>query len=343
MGSSPPAPTEMAAAQALVTVLWAASLSSCAAQGLNQNQVVSDVVVALQPSIARAVADALAGLNSRSVSTSFIGSSSTGSRGSISTASRGSLSSVTSSRSSSTGASEIGVATAGPTARPVYNFQYKVADDGEQSYISQEEARDGDDLSGTYSYVDANGALVTVNYESGTMGYSETRDLQEGFVQMRARPVWTGALAVDNSAAVTAAKNQAAQAAQSAAAAQAARRAESARLAAARQESARLEAARQEAATLEASRLTASQQSSLINQNSIISQVISSLQPLISRTVQGVITSSSSGSSAGSSSSSSSSSGSFIESGEGSGDLASTFGDGGLAVSVETPDFKFAF
>merc|ERR1711935_1012462 len=269
MGSSPPAPAEMAAARALVTVLWAASLSSCAGQALNQNQVVSDVVVALQPSIARAVADALAGLNSRSVSTSSIGSSSIGSRGSISTASRGSLSSLSSSGSSSTGASERGIATVGPTARPVYNFQYKVADDGEQSYISQEEARDGDDLSGTYSYVDANGALVTVNYESGTMGYSETRDLQEGFVQMRARPVWTGALAVDNSAAVTAAKDQAAQEAQ---AAQAARRAESARLAAARQESARLEAARQEAARLEASRLTASRQSSLINQNSIISQ-----------------------------------------------------------------------
>merc|ERR1711892_184875 len=223
---SPPAPTEMAAAQALVTVLWAASLFSCAAQGLNQNQVVSDVVVALQPSIARAVEDALAGLNSRSVSTSSIGSSSTGSRGSISTASRGSLSSVTSSRSSSTGASERGIATAGPTARPVYNFQYKVADDGEQSYISQEEARDGDNLSGTYSYVDANGALVTVTYEAGAMGYSETRDKQEGFVQMRARPVWTGAMAVDNSAAVTAARAQSAQASQ------AARRAESARLAA---------------------------------------------------------------------------------------------------------------
>merc|ERR1712021_316810 len=255
MGSSPPAPTEMASAQAFVTVLWAASLSSCAAQGLNQNQVVSDVVVALQPSIARAVADALAVLNSRSVSTSSIGSSSTGSRGSISTASRGSLSSVSSSGSSSRGASDRGIATAGPTARPVYNYQYKVADDGEQSYISQEEARDGDDLSGTYSYVDADGALVTVTYKAGAMGYSETRDKQEGFVQMRARPVWTGALAVDNSAAVTAARAQAAQAAQAAATA---RRAESARLAAARQEATRLEAARQESVRLEASRLTVS-------------------------------------------------------------------------------------
>merc|ERR1712106_1182842 len=155
-----------------------------------------------------------------------------------------------------------------PTARPVYNFQYKVADDGEQTYISQEEARDGDNVSGSYSYVDADGALVTVNYEAGAMGYSETRDKQAGFVQMRARPGRTQTVAVDNSAAVTAARAQAAQAAQAAAAAR-------------RSESARQEAARQESARLEASRLTASRQSSSINQNAIISQVISSLQPLI--------------------------------------------------------------
>merc|ERR1712021_253984 len=323
MGSSPPAPTEMASAQAFVTVLWAASLSSCADQALNQNQVVSDVVVALQPSIARAVADALAGLNSRSVSTSSIGSSSTGSRGSISTASRGSLSSVSSSRSSSTGASGRGIASAGPTARPVYNFQYKVADDGEQTYISQEEARDGDNLSGTYSYVDADGALVTVTYEAGAMGYSETRDKQEGFVQMRARPVRTQTLAVENSAAGTAARAQAAQAVQAAR---------------------RLESARQEAARLEASRLTASRQSSSINQNAIISQVISILQPLITRAVEGAITSSSSGSSVNSASSSfSGSSIGSVSRTVSSGDIASTFGDGGLAVSVETPDFQFAF
>merc|ERR1712106_763342 len=121
--------------------------------------------------------------------------------------------------------------------------QFKVADDGEQTYISQEEAREGDKLSGTYSYVDSDGALVTVNYEAGAMGYSETRDKQEGFVQMRARPVRTQTLAVENSAAGTAARARAAQA------------------------------------------VTASRQSSSINQNAIISQVISSLQPLITRAV----------------------------------------------------------
>merc|ERR1711935_709602 len=248
---------EMVAAQVIVSVLWAATLATCAPQGgllsvlqatpsLNQNQeVVSQVVGALQPSIARAVAEALAGLNSRSVSTSSRGSISTGSRGSLSSSSSSPRSRSRTAEAAERAAFEAELAGAnveGPTARPVYNFQYKVADDGEQTYISQEEARDGDDVSGFYSYVDADGALVTVNYKAGAMGYSETRDKQEGFVQMRARPIRTGALAVDNSAAVTAARAQAAQAAQAAAAA---RRAESARLAA-RQEATRLEAARQE-------------------------------------------------------------------------------------------------
>jgi len=320
---------EMAAAQVLVTVLWAATLATCAPQGgllsvlqatpsLNQNQeVVSQVVGALQPSIARAVAEALAGLNSRSVSTSSIGS-----RGSLSSSSSSSRSREAAERAAFE-AELAGASIEGPTARPVYNFQFKVADDGEQTYISQEEAREGDKLSGTYSYVDADGALVTVNYEAGAMGYSETRDKQEGFVQMRARPVRTQTLAVENSAAGTAARAQAAQAVQAAR---------------------RLESARQEATRLEASRLTASRQSSSINQNAIISQVISSLQPLITRAVEGAITSSSSGSSANSASSSSS--GSSIGSVSrtvSSGDIASTFGDGGLTVSVETPDFQFAF
>merc|ERR1711935_347149 len=321
---------EMAAAQVIVSVLWAATLATCAPQGgllsvlqatpsLNQNQeVVSQVVGALQPSIARAVAEALAGLNSRSVST--------GSRGSLSSISSSSMSRSRSAEAAERAAFEAELAGAnveGPTARPVYNFQYKVADDGEQTYISQEEAREGDDVSGSYSYVDADGALVTVNYEAGAMGYSETRDKQAGFVQMRAGPVRTQTVAVENSAAGTAARAQAAQAVQAAR---------------------RLESARQEAARLEASRLTASRQSSSINQNAIISQVISSLQPLITRAVEGAITSSSSESSANSASSSSS--GSSIGSVSrtvSSGDIASTFGDGGLTVSVETPDFQFAF
>merc|ERR1711934_1179006 len=69
-----------------------------------------------------------------------------------------------------------------------YNFEYKVAEDEDQVYITQNEARDGDELQGTYSFVDPRGALVTVNYEAGPMGYSETREEKLGFVEIRSKP-----------------------------------------------------------------------------------------------------------------------------------------------------------
>merc|ERR1712198_457766 len=51
---------------------------------------------------------------------------------------------------------------------------------------------DGDDVVGTYSYVDPNGDLVTVNYQAGLNGYTQTLDKQVGAVEMRARPVRVG-------------------------------------------------------------------------------------------------------------------------------------------------------
>jgi len=71
---------------------------------------------------------------------------------------------------------------------PVYAYTYQVADDAEQTYISHQESRDGEDVQGQYSYVDANGALVTVTYTAGIMGYTEERDVQPNFVTIRARP-----------------------------------------------------------------------------------------------------------------------------------------------------------
>merc|ERR1712088_557140 len=64
-------------------------------------------------------------------------------------------------------------------------YEYKVADSDAQNYISKSEDRDGDTLTGTYSYVDPNGDLVTVNYEAGPMGYSAVSEKQEGFVNIR--------------------------------------------------------------------------------------------------------------------------------------------------------------
>merc|ERR1719187_255139 len=218
-----------------------------------------------------------------------------------------------------------------PTSKPQYNFEYKVADDEEQAYISREEERDGNNLSGTYSYVDADGGLVTVNYEAGPLGYSETREVQDGFVQIRAKPIQS-TLDIDTDA-VAVARTKAARAE--------AERQAAARREAARAEAARVEAARAEAARLEAARLEAARrESASVNTNTLVTQVLATLQPLISQTVQEVVSSSSESSSSSSSSSSNISSSSSSIS---TGDVSSNFGTGGLSVSVETPDFQFAF
>lgn len=54
--------------------------------------------------------------------------------------------------------------------------------------MAKTEERDGDQVTGEYSYVDANGDLVTVKYEAGIMGYTETRSVTKNFVTIRARP-----------------------------------------------------------------------------------------------------------------------------------------------------------
>merc|ERR1712203_545911 len=120
--------------------------------------IVGSVISALQPSIAEAVAAALAA-TSKPSSTSV---------------------------SSSSGASSSGFVPARDSdATPAkYNYIYKVADDGTQTYISQEEERDGLEVQGTYSYVDPTGAIVTVNYNAGVNGYEETRSREEGAVKI---------------------------------------------------------------------------------------------------------------------------------------------------------------
>ena len=84
------------------------------------------------------------------------------------------------------------------SANARYNYEYKVGDDDKQTYISHKEARNGENVEGTYNYVDPTGSLVTVNYQAGPMGYTETREVTEGAVQIDARNIpqpWTGPLA----------------------------------------------------------------------------------------------------------------------------------------------------
>jgi hypothetical protein len=141
---------------------------------LNEQSIVTNVVSSLQPSIAAAVTNALRGLN--------LGG------GSSSSFNGGSSNSFNVGSSSASGFATGGRVTVDEvTVSPNYNYEFKVADDTEQTYITHNEARNGDDVTGTYSYVDPNGALITVNYQAGAMGYTQTVDKQEGAVSIRSK------------------------------------------------------------------------------------------------------------------------------------------------------------
>merc|ERR1711899_652854 len=174
MGTPAP-PTTMAANQILVALCVvgyavaapqlslgrSGSVVSSSGANVNENQVVSSVITSLTPSIAKAVEEALA---------------------QAAAAEKNSFDSQVS-------------ADLGPYVDPVYNFEYKVADDEEKTYISRNENRDGNELSGSYSFIDATGALVTVDYTAGVNGYAVTRSKEAGKVQMKAVPAWDGPLA----------------------------------------------------------------------------------------------------------------------------------------------------
>merc|ERR1712012_847435 len=66
-----------------------------------------------------------------------------------------------------------------------YSFSYNVAGDETQTYMAREEESDGTTVTGSYSYVDPTGALITVSYTAGVMGYTETRERQEGYLELR--------------------------------------------------------------------------------------------------------------------------------------------------------------
>merc|ERR1712112_186014 len=126
----------------------------------NEQSIVSSVITALSPSIAKAVADALASRGSSSTRPSSVRPGSSG-----------------------------GLNTESEDNNANYHFHYRVADDNTQTYIAQEESREGTGVNGMYSYVDPTGAIVTVNYQAGVGGYTETRARQEGAVKIAPQPV----------------------------------------------------------------------------------------------------------------------------------------------------------
>merc|ERR1712027_19309 len=185
MGTPAP-PTTMAANQILVALCVVGyavaapqlslgrsrSVVSSSAANVNENQVVSSVITSLTPSIAKAVEEALAQAAAAEQAAAADAAA----------AEKNSFDSQVS-------------ADLGPYVDPVCNFEYKVADDEEKTYISRNENRDGNELSGSYSFIDATGALVTVDYTAGVNGYAETRSKEAGKVTMKAVPAWDGPLA----------------------------------------------------------------------------------------------------------------------------------------------------
>merc|ERR1712203_882087 len=165
------------------------SVGSSAGTNINENQVVTSVITSLTPSISKAVEEALAAVAAAEEAAAEQAAAEQAA------AEKNSFDSQVS-------------AELGPFVDPVYNFEYKVADDVEKTYISRNEERDGNELSGSYSFIDATGALVTVDYTAGVNGYAETRSKEAGKVTMKAVPAWDGPLAgvEDASGAVAVAK-----------------------------------------------------------------------------------------------------------------------------------------
>merc|ERR1712037_586213 len=209
-----PQPT-MAATQILVALCVVGSAvaapqlslgrSRSVGTNINENQVVTSVISSLTPSISRAVEEALAAVAAAEQAAAEKAAAEQAAAEQA--AAEQAAAEAEAARQQQIAAANAAAAAAknsfdsqvstdlGPFVDPVYNFEYKVADDQEKTYISRNEERDGNELSGSYSFIDATGALVTVDYTAGVNGYAETRSKEAGKVTMKAVPAWDGPLA----------------------------------------------------------------------------------------------------------------------------------------------------
>merc|ERR1712025_1320646 len=202
-----PQPT-MAATQILVALCVVGSAvaapqislgrSRSAGTNINENQVVTSVITSLTPSISKAVEEALAAAAAAEQAAAEQAAAEQAAAEAEAAAAAAAeaerIKAAAAAAEKNAFDSQVS-ADLGPMVNPVYNFEYKVADDEEKTYISRNEERDGDELSGSYSFIDATGALVTVDYTAGVNGYAETRSKEAGKVTMKAVPAWDGPLA----------------------------------------------------------------------------------------------------------------------------------------------------
>merc|ERR550532_1019532 len=71
---------------------------------------------------------------------------------------------------------------------PTYAYEYQVADEESQTYITHQEGRKDQVVNGQYSYVDPFGALITVTYIADSNGYREERKSEANFLQINGQP-----------------------------------------------------------------------------------------------------------------------------------------------------------
>jgi hypothetical protein len=172
---------------------------------INENQVVTSVISSLTPSISRAVEEALAAVAAaeqaaaeKAAAEQAAAEQAAAEQAAAAAAAAAEAERIEAERRAAAEKNSFDSQVStdlGPFVDPVYNFEYKVADDEEKTYISRNEERDGNELSGSYSFIDATGALVTVDYTAGVNGYAETRSKEAGKVTMKAVPAWDGPLA----------------------------------------------------------------------------------------------------------------------------------------------------
>merc|ERR1712226_1822769 len=183
-----PQPT-MAATQILVALCVVGSAvaapqislgrSRSAGTNINENQVVTSVITSLTPSISKAVEEALAAAAAAEQAAAEEAAAAAAEAERIKAAQAAQAEAARRQQIAAANAAAAAAAAEknafdsqvsadlGPMVNPVYNFEYKVADDEERTYISRNEERDGNELSGSYSFIDATGALVTVDYTAG--------------------------------------------------------------------------------------------------------------------------------------------------------------------------------
>merc|ERR1712032_812108 len=175
MGTAPP--TTMAATQILVALCVVGSavaapqlslgrsrsVVSSAGTNINEKQVVTSVITSLTPSISRAVEEALAAVAAaeqaaaeKAAAEQAAAAAAAAAEAERLEAERRAAAEAEAARQQHTAAAAAAAeknsfdsqvsADLGPYVDPVYNFEYKVADDEENTYISRNEERNGNEL-----------------------------------------------------------------------------------------------------------------------------------------------------------------------------------------------------